>query len=93
MLVFRYCSLLGMWQNCVLLLYCCFTAALLLLYCCVLGMWQNCVTAACFTAALLLLYLLLYCCFTAALLQVTLNAAELRAVIEAAGFEFVHEVP
>jgi hypothetical protein len=72
-----------------LLLYCCFTAAVLLRTRNVAELRDGSLLYCCFTAALLLLY----CCFTAALLQVTLNAAELRAVIEAAGFEFVHEVP
>jgi hypothetical protein len=70
-------------------LYCCFTAALLLLYCCFtahMGLDGSvlrcswCRLYCCFTAALLLLYccstaalLLLYCCFTAVLLRYQLR--------------------
>jgi hypothetical protein len=46
------------------LLYCCFTAVLLLLYCCFDSSFTPAELLLCFTAALLLLY----CCFTADLL-------------------------
>jgi hypothetical protein len=74
-----------------LLLYCCFTAALLLLYCNVryrvhkrglrFSTGRACLLYCCFTAALLLIY----CCFTAAVLLIycCFTAALLLQVVRA----------